>query len=220
MSWRNTQTETRLRALTEQPDGCSAVAVIIIDSGFSCKSISSVRNLLGYWDLNSDFKVLGPGLKSQQGRSASLAEIVAFAASQGGDPLNHGSIVLEHLLADEPELPVVLVRAFDVSGTAIKTGFLEGRVSRPGWTDGYLWAQAVCLEQGYLTVANCSFGSFHHAMDGSGWESFQLGRVIGAGKAGPISFRVPELSLVLARYLACHPELDAADARRLLPRTN
>jgi hypothetical protein len=206
MSWRKFQTEWRRRQSQTQYSPSAAVAVIVIDSGFSRDSLIAARNLLGYWDLNNGYKVVAAHLQSQQGRGAELAEIIAAAESEGGDPLNHGSIVLDRLLAAEPDLPVVLVRAFDADGSSIKTTFADGLVSRPGWTEGYLWAQALCREQGYLSVANCSFGGFHHAMDGSGWESFQLGRVVGAGKpghlivaaSGPGDGRAAHASLVMS----------------------
>ncbi|MBZ0188412.1 MAG: hypothetical protein K8F91_19345, partial [Candidatus Obscuribacterales bacterium] len=36
------------------------------------------------------------------------------------------------------------------------------------------------------TVTNCSFGGYTHAMDGSGWEAFCLGKVSGKDKPGHI----------------------------------
>ncbi len=152
------------------------VAVIIVDSGFAPSSVTRVKNLLGYLDLNSGIAVVGKPMVEGQARELVL--------SMAQDNLNHGTIILERLLALDPDLPLVLVRGFAPEGGLIRTVFEQGKIARDGWTEAYLWAQNLCAEKGYLTVANFSFGGFHHALDGSGWESFQLSRVVGAGKPG------------------------------------
>jgi hypothetical protein len=151
-------------------------AVIVLDSGFASESMARVRNLLGYMDLNSGISVVGQPMVEGQAR-----ELVLALAQ---DKLNHGTIILERLLALDPDLPIVLVRGFAPEGGLIRTVFEQGKIVRDGWTEGYLWAQNLCASKGYLSVANFSFGGFHHAIDGSGWESFQLGKVVGPGKPG------------------------------------
>jgi hypothetical protein len=152
------------------------VAVIVLDSGFTRESVSRVKNLLGYCDLNTGISAVGQPMLEGQAR-----ELVLAIAQ---DPLNHGSIILERLLAFDPELPCVLVRGFAQDGGLIRTRFEQGKIAAAGWTEGYLWAQNICAQKGYFSVANFSFGGFHHALDGSGWESFQLAQVVGPGKPG------------------------------------
>jgi len=152
------------------------VAVIVLDSGFTRESVAKVKNLLGYCDLNTGISAVGQPMVEGPAR-----ELVLAIAQ---DPLNHGSIILERLLAFDPDLPVVLVRGFAKDGGLIRTGFEQGKIAIAGCTEGYLWAQNICAQKGYLSVANFSFGGFHHALDGSGWESFQLAKVVGPGKPG------------------------------------
>jgi len=152
------------------------VAIIIIDSGFSAESVGRIKNLLAYRDLSNGFEAIGRPLLKDSDRQ----EILARAQ----DPLNHGTVVLERFLALDSELPFILVRAFSPDGSLIRSRFEDGRLTDDGWTEAYLWAQHICVQSGYFSVANCSFGGFHHALDGSGWEAYQLGLVVGKGKAG------------------------------------
>ena len=161
--------------------------VIVLDSGFSREVVEKVRHLVGFWDLNSGLR-LAPDLNRTGGPEGELSpEQKAQVLIATTDPLNHGSVVLARLLAASAELPVILLRVFADDGASIKSRFDDsGALSGPGWTEAYLWAQHLCSERGFASVANCSFGGFHHAMDGSGWESYQLSRVIGPGKPGHI----------------------------------
>ncbi|MBS1996272.1 MAG: hypothetical protein JSS86_08180 [Cyanobacteria bacterium SZAS LIN-2] len=152
------------------------VAVIILDSGFSPEVLARVRNLLAYQDLNTGLSLVGKPFIQGEARG--------FLHSIARDPLNHGSIILERLLDMDPDLPLVLVRAFAPQGGLIRTGFEQGAVVADGWTEAYLWAQNICAQKGYMSVANFSFGGFHHTLDGQGWENFQLSRVVGPGKPG------------------------------------
>jgi hypothetical protein len=152
------------------------VAVIVLDSGFTRDSVARVKNLLGYYDLNTGICAVGQPMVGGEAR-----ELVLHVAQ---DPLNHGSIILDRLLDFDSELPVVLVRAFAPQGGLIRTRFEQGIIASAGWTEAYLWAQNLCVQKGYFSVANCSFGGFHQALDGSGWESFQLAQVVGPGKPG------------------------------------
>jgi hypothetical protein len=102
------------------------------------------------------------------------------------DDLNHGSLVLHSLLAVNPELPVVLVRAYNDEVKLVRTKFAHGSLVQPGWTEAYRTAVAICRKRGLATVANLSFGGYTHAMDGSGWESHSLAQETGAGKSGHI----------------------------------
>jgi hypothetical protein len=68
----------------------------------------------------------------------------------------------------------------------IRTGWSDGKISRPGWTDAYLAVVDFCTRRGYATVTNCSFGGYTHAMDGTGWEAHSLRQVTGQGKPGHI----------------------------------
>jgi hypothetical protein len=173
------------------------VAVIVLDSGFARESLARVKNLLGYLDINSGISAVGQPMVEGQARELVLA--------MAQDPLHHGSIILERLLELDPDLPLVLVRGFAPEGGLIRTRFEQGQIASDGWTEGYLWAQNICAQRGYLSVANFSFGGFHHAADGSGWESFQLAKVVGPGKpghllaaaAGPGDWRAIHASLCL-----------------------
>jgi len=157
-------------------------AVIIIDTGFSPRSLQASRKILAAIDVASQRVVTGsdnsPYLTWE--RDAGSLEAVAQ------DDLNHGSIVLDSLVAANPELPVVLVRAYDDSVKLVRTEFAGGKQVRPGWTEAYRAAVDICRKRGLASVANLSFGGYTHAMDGTGWESHVLAHDTGAGKAGHI----------------------------------
>ena len=147
---------------------------IVIDSGFSHEVLRRSRKVLACWDLSQDRPLIGAGYLAPQ-------ELDGFA----GDPLNHGSIVLSRLLDRCPEAPVVLVKAFD-DNTIQRTVWHNGQIVRAGWSEAYVWAVELCRERNLPSVANCSFGGFQHAMDGTGWEAEQLKRVTGPGRAGHV----------------------------------
>lgn len=147
---------------------------IVIDSGFSLDSMSSAR-VLAAWDLVIDRKFLSE-------TQLSASQLRAFS----GDPLGHGTIVLQRLLKQAPDAALILVKAFGSDGRLRRTGFRDGRVSRAGWTEAYLWAVREAERRAMPSVACLSFGSYHHAMDGSGWEANQLRSVTGPGKPGHI----------------------------------
>lgn len=155
-------------------------AVIVIDTGFSCRSLMNASgNILAAYDLSIGQSWIGdPFLDFEKNGD----ELRQFA----GDPLDHGSIVLNVLLDQTPETPVVLIRAYSDDVRLIRTGFSNGQISSPGWIEAYAWAVELCKERGYNTVANCSFGGYTHAMDGSGWEAHSLRQVIGKDKPGHI----------------------------------
>jgi hypothetical protein len=156
-------------------------AVIVIDTGFSLESIAKARHILATVDLSTGRSAVGePFLDLKVEADRKLLEDFA------GDPLNHGSLVLEALVAEAPELPVVLVRAYSDDVRLIRTGWSDGKISRPGWTDAYLAVVDFCAKRGYATVTNCSFGGYTHAMDGTGWEAHSLRQVTGQGKPGHI----------------------------------
>lgn len=150
-------------------------AVIIIDTGFSRQSLDGKPKILAVKDLSTGFTALGAPFLSG-------GELEGFA----GDPLNHGSLVLEVLHELNPELPVILVRAYSDDVRLIRTVFDNGSVVSDGWTEAYKWAVELATERGYSTVTNCSFGGYTHAMDGTGWESYCLGQFTGVGSPGHI----------------------------------
>lgn len=156
-------------------------AVIVIDTGFSLASIAKARHILATVDLSTGRSAVGePFLDIAVEGDRKILEDFS------GDPLNHGSLVLEALVAEAPELPVVLVRAYSNDVRLIRTGWSDGKISRPGWTEAYLAVVDFCKKRGYSTVTNCSFGGYTHAMDGTGWEAHCLRQVTGAGKPGHI----------------------------------
>lgn len=149
-------------------------AVIVIDSGFSHESLLKSRRVLGVYDLRSGFKAEGaPVAPADQDRFA-------------GDHMNHGSIVLQRLTALLPSAPLILVRAFGDDGGCLRTRWQLDRIVNEGWTEAYRWAVHLAQRNGMRSVANCSFGGSTHAVDGTGWESFQLGQETGPGKPGHI----------------------------------
>lgn len=153
-------------------------AVIIVDTGFSLESMLAAKKILAVLDVRDGSVVSGLPYLSWKHNSDALT---AFA----GDPSNHGSMVLNALMAKAPHLPVILVRAYNESGL-VRTSFKDGKIHRPGWTEAYLTAVHICKVAGLNSVANFSFGGYTHAADGTGWESFCLGSVTGPGKPGHI----------------------------------
>lgn len=146
-------------------------ALIVIDSGFSVEAIARAKRVIAIYDVPRGRKVVGEPVVSSDA-------LAAFA----GDPMHHGTIVLEKLLDVLPEAPVILVRAFGDNNSVSRTEWAaDGGIAREGWTEAYVWAVEVCRSKGLRSVANCSFGGFIHAMDGTGWESFQLAKATGPG---------------------------------------
>ncbi|MBX3151904.1 hypothetical protein KF728_17230 [Candidatus Obscuribacterales bacterium] len=157
-------------------------AVIIIDTGFSRSSLQAAGKIIAALDVDTCRVATGtedsPYLTME--RNADELGIVAR------DDLNHGSLVLQSLLGVNPDLPVVLVRAYNQNVRLVRTVFAHGRQVKPGWTEAYRTAVAICRERGLASVANLSFGGYTHAMDGTGWESHSLAQETGAGKPGHI----------------------------------
>lgn len=148
-------------------------ALIIIDSGFNEDVLARCQHVIGICDVYEWRTIEGdPSVDRETLRS--------FA----WDPLKHGTLVLERLLECAPGAPLILVRAYGPDRRLIRTQWQNGQQSAPGWTEAYLWAVDLARKRGLTSVGNCSFGGFTHAMDGTGWESFQLGRAIGRGKPG------------------------------------
>ncbi|MBY0552698.1 MAG: hypothetical protein K2W95_35775 [Candidatus Obscuribacterales bacterium] len=150
-------------------------AIIIIDSGFERGMLSRARNnILAVHDVPTNTFVAGND------------EVMLDRF--GGDVYgNHGTEVLRRVLDRSPESPLVLVRAFGPDRRLVRTGWTQGgQVRRKGWTDAYLQAVDFCDQRGMTSVANCSFGGYIHAMDGTGWESFNLGHATGKGKPGHV----------------------------------
>lgn len=152
-------------------------AVIIIDSGFSREATAKIRRLLGVYDLSSGLAMVGSPYLAPD--SELVRELFC------GDELNHGTIILEKLLAMDSELPVILVKAFE-HGKRVNTGFADGRVVQDGWVEGYLFARDLAQKRGMTSVANLSFGGFSHAMDGTGYEAFVLERAASQLPAGHV----------------------------------
>ncbi len=160
-----------------KPNAVRKTAVIVIDSGFNRAALSRCRNIVALFDVDSGRSVVGEPFID--GQDAALEE---FAI----DDLNHGSIVVERLLAACPDVPVILIRAYGRERRLIRTQWDNGSVVRDGWVEAYLRAVELCKDRGYSSVANCSFGGFTHAMDGTGWEAFNIGKVTGSGKPGHV----------------------------------
>lgn len=152
-------------------------AVIIIDSGFNRAALSKCRNIVAVFDVDSGRSVVGDPVID-----GADPVLDSFAV----DALNHGSIVLERLLEACPDVPVVLVRAYGRETRLIRTQWKNGTKVKDGWVEAYLQAVELCKARGYSSVANCSFGGFTHAMDGTGWEAFNIGKVTGPGKPGHV----------------------------------
>lgn len=152
-------------------------AFIIIDTGFSEGVLQSAPRIIGFYDLVNRRVVM------HDRREGGLA--VPDCKPIARDP-GHGSMVLANLLRLKPDAPIVLIRSHDDDGNLMQTSFQGGIQVADGWTEAYLWAVALCKMRGFNSVANCSFGRFMHAMDGTGWVQHQLSRVTGAGKPGHI----------------------------------
>lgn len=154
-------------------------AVIIIDTGFSLESLRSARKILAVINVaTGKIETGSPWL--------TWAENADVLSAFAHDPRNHGSLVLKSLMAVAPDLPVVLVRGYNEEQEMARTIFRHGKQVRAGWTEAYLAAVTICRERGLASVANLSFGGYHHALDGTGWESHCLAQVTGAGKPGHI----------------------------------
>ncbi len=151
-------------------------AYIIIDSGFSTEALARAKNVLAVYDLPGDSASVGEPLVAAH-------SLAAFAGDNCG---NHGSEVLNLLLDRVPDGNLVLIRCIDADQRIIRTGWTDGRRSRKGWVDAYVEAVELCRTRGYCTVANCSFGGYTHAMDGTGWEAHCIGQVTGPGRRGHI----------------------------------
>ncbi|MBX9724485.1 MAG: hypothetical protein K2X81_23950, partial [Candidatus Obscuribacterales bacterium] len=142
------------------PKAESGLVYIVVDSGFSPESLPPRQNILGTWDPT------GEGVFN--------------------DPLQHGSVVLSKLRDADPTAKFMLIRAYDGNNNLAQTKFENGQIAQPGWTEAYLDAVSLAKQLKLPSVANCSFGEFSHAMDGSGWESYQLSKAIGQGKPGHV----------------------------------
>jgi len=151
-------------------------AVIIADTGFSEDSLAGARRILGCYDLVKRRVIIGNPYVTD------ATDLGAFA----GDPSRHGSIVLERTLAQDADLPVVLIRSHHPDEGIIRTSWLDGKPAADGWTEAYLWAVRLCQLQGLASVANFSFGRIYHAADGTGWDAFQFARVTGKDKPGHV----------------------------------
>lgn len=160
----------------------NTTAVIIIDTGFSRAALQSARRILAAIDVAS-CRVESCADDTSSLTWARNADILGRIAQ---DDLNHGTLVLNSLLAVNPDIPVILVRAYDSDVKLIRTEFAGGEMVRPGWTEAYRAAVDICRKRGMTSVANLSFGGYTHAMDGSGWESHVLAHDCGAGKPGHI----------------------------------
>lgn len=145
-------------------------AFIVIDSGFSQELLwRSSRQVLAAWDLSV-------GNKLESAQYLSWEQLQGFA----GDPMGHGSIVLGKLLDLEPSARLILVKAFH-GNNACRTRWLNGKIASPGWSEAYVWACNLAEARSMSSVANCSFGAYVHAMDGSGWEKKQVAEAQGSG---------------------------------------
>lgn len=153
-------------------------AFIVMDSGFSREILKKVsKQVLAAWDLTENRKFeIGP--RSDYLSSRQLEQF-------SGDPMGHGSEVLSRLLRFEPEAKVILIKAFE-DFVVRKTRWEGGHIVGPGWCEGYVWANELARSRGMVSVGNCSFGGYRHAMDGTGWEVRQVGTCTGAGKPGHV----------------------------------
>lgn len=151
-------------------------AVIIADTGFSEDSLAGARRILGCYDLVKRRVIIGDPYVTD------ATDLGAFA----GDPHKHGSLVLKATLAQDADVPLVLIRSHDPDQGIIRTSWLDGKPAADGWTEAYLWAVRLCSLHGLASVANFSFGRIYHAADGTGWDAFQFAKVTGAGKPGHV----------------------------------
>jgi hypothetical protein len=153
-------------------------ALIIIDTGFSQHAMATAKRIIAINDLSKPDSgiVVGDPYVSEK-------DLAAFA----GDPIHHGTIVLERLMARLPDAPVILVKALDANKSFMRTQWgHDGGIARQGWSEGYRWAVALCRRLGMRSVTNCSFGAFIHASDGTGWEAHQVQQETGPGKPNHI----------------------------------
>jgi hypothetical protein len=151
-------------------------AVIIADTGFSADSLAGAKRILGVYDLVQRRVILGNPYVTD------ATDLGAFA----GDPAKHGSFVLMAVLAQDPDVPVVLIRSHNPDEGVIRTSWQDGKPAADGWTEAYLWAVRLCQLHGLASVANFSFGRVFHAADGTGWDAFQFAKVVGEGKPGHV----------------------------------
>ena len=154
-------------------------AVIIIDTGFELGSILKVTKLLGVYDLPANRAVVGTPYIS---RERNWDDLVRFAR----DPMRHGTLVLENLLAADSTLPVILIRAYGDEGKLLRSEWSGGFVSREGRTEALKWAIDLCKRRGLTSVTNCSFGGYTHAMDGTGWEAHCISQLTGDENPGHV----------------------------------
>lgn len=152
-------------------------AIIIADTGYSQESLAGARNVLGFYDLVNRRIVVGNPYLTENDLN-----------SLAGDPGGHGSIVLAKTRELAPDLPLVLIRAHDERIRSICTAWhYDGKPAADGWTEAYLWAVRLCQLHGLCSVSNFSFGRVYHAADGTGWDAYQINKVVGAGKPGHVA---------------------------------
>jgi hypothetical protein len=168
-----------------KPDAQGSVVYIVIDSGFSPESLPPEPQILRTWDLT------GEGVFN--------------------DPLQHGSVVLSKLRDADPEAKFILIKAYDSQNNLAQTQFENGQIARPGWTEAYLDSVSIAKQLKLPSVANCSFGEFTHAMDGTGWESFQLSKAIGTDKAGHVVVAAAGSGNGIARHASGTVESNASE---------
>jgi hypothetical protein len=181
-------------------------AVIIADTGFSEDSLAGARRILGCYDLVKRRVIIGDPYVGD------ATDLGAFA----GDPSGHGSIVLERTLAQDADVPLVLIRSHDPMEGIIRTSWLDGKPAADGWTEAYLWAVRLCRLHKLASAANFSFGRIYHAADGTGWDAFQFAKVTGRGlpghvvvaAAGPGDGRPVHASFGVAAETACAVDVE------------
>lgn len=151
-------------------------AYIIIDSGFDQSVLAQTRHVLAAYDLPSDTVAVGQPFLTP----------AALSSVEGDNCGNHGTEVLRRLLNCVPDAHLVLVRCIAANGRIARTRWRDDSRVTDGWSIAYLKAVDLCQKRGYNTVANCSFGGYIHAMDGTGWEAHCISQVTGPGKPGHI----------------------------------
>jgi hypothetical protein len=150
-------------------------AFIVIDSGFSREVLEQGGRVIAAYDVPRK-------LKYESTEFLSDSQLDDFT----GDPMGHGSIVLSRLLSVVPaDAKLILVRGFGVSDVC-RTVWKGGEIMQAGWCEAYVWAVEYAKARGMVSVGNCSFGGVTHAMDGTGWEAFQVAKCSGPGKPGHI----------------------------------
>jgi len=156
-----------------------ATAALIFDSGFSQEVLSKVRQIAGYFDLITGFYVLGDPFLSAEQRAQ-----ITPARSQ--DPFNHGTVILNTFCEQLPDCPVYLARVVSPTNNVLRTVWHQGEIVQAGWTEAHLACVQHAIEHGMQTVGSFSWGGYESAMDDTGWERFQLGKVIGPGMKGHV----------------------------------